>query len=88
MPTLRMNYVKLLTGEDKDKDMKDFDAKNMMMTVKYWPDGPDEESGEPRFIQDVTSIKRDPRTGEFVIGTIFDEIRIPYKKFETVIEVS
>lgn len=70
------------------KDMKDFDAKNMMMTVKYWPDGPDEESGEPRFIQDVTSIKRDPRTGEFVIGTIFDEIRIPYKKFETVIEVS
>lgn len=70
------------------KDMKDFDAKNMMMTVKYWPDGPDEESGEPRFIQDVTSIKRDPRTGEFVIGTIFDEIRIPYKKFETIIEVS
>lgn len=68
--------------------MKDFDAKNMMMTVKYWSDGPDEESGEPRFIQDVTSIKRDPRTGEFVIGTIFDEIRIPYKKFETIIEVS
>ena len=68
--------------------MKDFDAKNMMMTVKSWPVGPDEESGEPRFIQDVTSIKRDPRTGEFVIGTIFDEIRIPYKKFETIIEVS
>lgn len=70
------------------KDMKDFDAKNMMMTVKYWPVGPDEESGEPRFIQDVTSIKRDLRTGEFVIGTIFDEIRIPYKKFETIIGVS
>lgn len=69
-------------------DKKGFDAKNMMMTVKYWPDGPEEESGEPQFIQDVTSIKRDPKTGEFVIGTIFDDIRIPYKKFETVIEVS
>lgn len=45
MPTLRMNCVRLLTGEDKD--MKDFDAKNMMMTVKYWPDDPNEESGEP-----------------------------------------
>ena len=67
---------------------KDFDAKNMIMTVKYWPDGSDEESGEPRFIQDVTSIKRDPKTGEFIIGTVFDEIRIPYKKFETIIEVS
>jgi hypothetical protein len=70
------------------EDKKDFDAKNMMMTVKYWPDGPEEESGEPQFITDVTSIKRDPKTGEFVIGTIFDDIRIPYKKFETVIEVS
>lgn len=68
--------------------MENFDIKNMMMTVKYWPDGPGEEDGEPRFIQDVTSIKRDPRTGEFVIGTVFDEIRIPCKKFETVIEVS
>ena len=68
---------------------KDFDAKNMMMTVKYWPDGENEdEGGSLRFIQDVTSIKRDPKTGEFVIGTVFDEIRIPYKKFETIIEVS
>lgn len=67
--------------------MEDFDPHNLMMTVKYWPDEADEESGEPRFITDVTSIKRDPKTGEFVIGTIFDEIRIPCKKFETVIEV-
>lgn len=81
-------YKEVEPGLFEKKDMKDFDAKNMMMTVKYWPDGLGEESGEPRFIQDVTSIKRDPRTGEFVIGTIFDEIRIPYKKFETIIEVS
>jgi len=68
---------------------KDFDAKNMIMAVKYWPDGEKEdEGGGPRFIQDVTSIKRDPKTGEFIIGTVFDEIRIPYKKFETIIEVS
>lgn len=72
-----------------EKSMKDFDAKNMMMTVKYWPDGENEDDGgSPQLIKDVTSIKRDPRTGEFVIGTIFDEIRIPYKKFETIIEVS
>lgn len=69
--------------------MKDFDAKNMMMTVKYWPDeGNENDGGSPRLIKDVTSIKRDPRTGEFIIDTVFDEIRIPYKKFETVIEVS
>ena len=66
--------------------MEDFDPHNMMMTVKYWPDG-DEESGEPKFVTDVTSIKRDPKTGEFIIGTIFDEFRIPCKKFDTIIEV-
>lgn len=69
--------------------MKSFDAKNMMMTVKYWPDGENEtDGGSPRLIKDVTSIKRDSRTGEFIIDTVFDEIRIPYKKFETIIEVS
>lgn len=84
-----LDYYKEIKPElFKKDDMENFDAKNMMMTVKYWPDGPGEEGGEPRFIQDATSIKRDPRTGEFVIGTVFDEIRIPCKKFETVIEVS
>lgn len=50
-------YKEVEPGLFEKKDMKDFDAKNMMMIVKYWPVGPDEESGEPRFIQDVTSIK-------------------------------
>lgn len=69
-----LDYYKEIKPELlKKDDMENFDAKNMMMTVKYWPDGPGEESGEPRFIQDVTSIKRDPRTGEFVIGTVFTE---------------
>ena len=65
------------------KDMKNFDTKNMTMTVKYWSD-----EGSSQLIKDVTSIKCDPRTSEFIIDTVFDEIRIPYKKFETVIEVS
>lgn len=74
-------FIKELQGPD----LKDFDAKNIMMTVKYWPE--DGESGSPKIVQDVTSIKRDGRTGDFIIGTIFDDIRIPCKKFETVIEV-
>lgn len=61
--------------------MKDSAAKSMM-TVKYWVEG------EPKIIQAVTSVRRDSKTGEFVIDTIFDEIRIPYEKFETVLEVS
>lgn len=66
--------------------MDNFDAKNIMMTVKYWPEGED-ESGSPQIIQDVTSIKRDPKTGNFIISTIFEDLTIPCKKFETVIEV-
>lgn len=67
--------------------MENFDPQNIMMTVKYWPDGADEESGEPKFVTDVTSIKHDPKTGEFIIGTIFEEFRIPCKKFDTILEV-
>lgn len=74
--------------EGAKESPKPFDAKNMMMSVKYWPDGESEdEEGNPRIVQDVTSVKRDPRSGEFVIGTIFDDIRIPCKKYDTVIEV-
>jgi hypothetical protein len=63
--------------------MADFNRENIMMTVKYWP----EDKGSPEIIQDVTSIKRDPKTGNFIIGTIFEDLTIPCKKFETVIEV-
>lgn len=82
-------YKKVKLDPLEKEDMKDFDAKNMMMTVKYWPDEGNEDDREgPQIIKDVTSIKRDPRSGEFIIDTVFDEIRIPYKKFETVIEMS
>jgi hypothetical protein len=56
------------------------------MTVKYWPEGED-ESGSPQIIQDVTSIKRDPMNGDFIIENIFETFHIPCKKFEIVIEV-
>ena len=36
-------------------DLKDFDSKNLMMSVKYWP----EDSGSPEIVQNVTSIQRD-----------------------------
>lgn len=65
--------------------MADFNRENIMMTVKYWPE--DGESGSPKIVQDVTSIKRDGRTGDFIIGTIFEDLTIPCKKFETIIEV-
>jgi hypothetical protein len=61
--------------------MKGSVAKSVM-TVKYWVEG------EPKLVQAVTAIRWDSKTGEFIIDTIFDEIRIPYKKFETVLEVS
>lgn len=64
-------------------DLKDFNSNNLMMTVKYWP----ENSENPEIIQNVTSIQRDGKTGDFVIGTIFDDIRIRCDKFETVMEV-
>ena len=57
---------------------------NSMMTVKYWPEG----KGSPEIVKNVTSIKKDPETGDFIIGTIFEDIKVPCKKFETVIEVS
>ena len=69
----------------KGPDLKDFDSNNLMMTVKYWPDT--EENESPQIVQNVTSIKRDGKTGDFIIGTIFDDIRIHCKKYETVIEV-
>lgn len=87
------NWLKELKGykekiANHEKLQKDFNAKNMMMSVKYWPDGENEdEGGSPQIVQDVTSVKRDPLTGEFVIGTIFEDIRIPCKKYDTVIEV-
>lgn len=85
------NWLKELKGYKEqiaNRKQKAFDAKNMMMSVKYWPDGENEdEGGSPRIVQDVTSVKRDPRSGEFVIGTIFEDIRIPCKKYDTVIEV-
>ena len=85
------NWLKELKGYKEqiaNRKQKDFNAKDMMMSVKYWPDGDNEdEGGSPRIVQNVVSVKRDPRTGEFVIGTIFDDIRIPCKKYETVIEV-
>ena len=64
-------------------DLKDFDSKNLMMSVKYWP----EDSGSPEIVQNVTSIQRDGKTGDFIIGTIFDDIRVHCDKFETVMEV-
>lgn len=86
------NWLKELKGYKEqiaNRKQKDFDAKNMMMSVKYWPDGENEdEGGSPQIVQDVVSVKRDPRSGEFVIGTIFEDIRIPCKKYDTVIEVS
>ena len=63
--------------------MEGFNRENIMMTVKYWP----EDKGSSEIIQNVTSIKRDPKTGNFIIGTIFEDFTIPCKKFETVIEV-
>ena len=83
--TLEVAKEKIAKPEESSKP---FDANNMMMSVKYWPDGENEdEGGSPRIVQDVTSVKRDPRSGEFVIGTIFEDIRIPCKKYDTVIEV-
>ncbi len=85
------NWLKELKGYKEqiaNRKQKEFNAKDMMMSVKYWPDGDNEdEGGSPRIVQNVVSVKRDPRSGEFVIGTIFDDIRIPCKKYETVIEV-
>lgn len=64
-------------------DLKDFDSNNLMMSVKYWP----EDNGSPEIVQNVTSIQRDGKTGDFIIGTIFDDIRVHCVKFETVMEV-
>lgn len=42
-------------------------------TVKYST----KDISEPQFNKSVTAVWRDPKTDEFVIETIFEEIRLP-----------
>lgn len=42
-------------------------------TVKYST----AEMEEPEFVQNVISVYRDNKTGEFVLDGLFDEIRLP-----------
>ena len=46
---------------------------NGIMTLKVSED----QKGEPYFIKDVTKITKSSDGSEFIIGTVFEEIRIP-----------
>lgn len=44
-----------------------------LFTVKY----SSKDFSQPQFLTDVTAIWRDPKTKEFVIENIFEEVRLP-----------
>lgn len=53
-------------------------------SIKLWKD---ENAGQPELIQQVMEIRRDKENGDFIIETVFEDIRVPYND-ELKIEVN